>query len=92
MSQGYASERFVLSTAQQVLECHCGERLMLLGREEDWYAEGRTAFACGGCGRSIALVETMDEVQPPFLIGGSEEEGKSVRELLRNLKRPIGWG
>lgn len=92
MFQGYASERFVLCTAQLLLECQCGERLILLGREEDWYAEGRTAFACGGCRRSIALVETMDEVQSPFLVGGSEEESKSVKDLLRRLKRPIGWG
>jgi hypothetical protein len=41
-----ASERIVL-------ECGCGERLVLLGREDDWYAEGRGAFECG-CGEELS--------------------------------------
>ena len=74
MFYGFDSERFVLCTVQAVLECQCGERLILLGREEDWYAEGRTSFACGGCGRSVTLVETMDEVQSPSFFGGPDED------------------
>ena len=39
-----------------VLECGgCGERLLLLGREDYWYGEGRRAFSCGGCGGQLAL-------------------------------------
>ena len=41
-----------------VLECVCGERLVLLGREDDWYAEGRDAFACE-CGRELTLSDRM---------------------------------
>jgi hypothetical protein len=92
MFQGYDSQRFVLCAVQAVFECQCGERLVLLGREEDWYAEGRTTFECGGCGRSITLGETMDEVQPPSLIGGPDEEDESIRDLLRSLNPPFGRG
>jgi len=39
-----------------VLGCgRCGERVVLLGREDDWLSEGRTTFRCGGCGRGLAL-------------------------------------
>ena len=43
-----------------VLECGCGERLVLLGREEDWYTEGRERFACE-CGKEITLSDRMLE-------------------------------
>ncbi len=32
----------------------CGERLVLVGLEEDWRSEGRTTFACG-CGEEVTL-------------------------------------
>lgn len=43
-----------------VLECGCGERLVLLGREDDWYSEGRGAFACE-CGKELTLSDRMLE-------------------------------
>jgi hypothetical protein len=52
-----------------VLECGCGERLVLLGREDDWYAEGRGTFECE-CGREITLANRV-------------EKGLSVANLLR---------
>jgi DNA-directed RNA polymerase subunit RPC12/RpoP len=38
-----------------VIDCRCGEKLLLLGRESDWRSEGRTAFECGGCGKTLSL-------------------------------------
>jgi hypothetical protein len=57
-----ASERIVL-------ECGCGERLVLLGREDDWYAEGRGAFECG-CGEELSLADRV-------------ERGPRIADLLR---------
>jgi hypothetical protein len=43
-----------------VLECGCGERLVLLGREDDWHAEGRRTFACE-CGNELTLADRRAE-------------------------------
>jgi hypothetical protein len=43
-----------------VLGCGCGERLILLGREDDWYAEGRSTFECE-CGRELTLANRVEE-------------------------------
>ncbi len=56
-------------TERIVLECGCGEQLVLLGREDDWYAEGRGTFECE-CGRELTLADRT-------------ERGPSVAELLR---------
>ena len=48
-----------------VLECGCGERLVLLGREEDWYSEGRTTFECE-CGKKLTLDDDRVEVPVGF--------------------------
>lgn len=79
-------ERFVLSSERLVLECQCGERLVLLGLEEDWYSEGRTSFECE-CGQKLTLADRLDE-KGPTLVGSSDGEDRSVRELLRSLKSP----
>ena len=48
------------------LECgSCGERLVLLGDEDDWSTEGDTAFACG-CGVQLTL---GDRVKPGEAFG-----------------------
>jgi hypothetical protein len=52
-----------------VLGCGCGERLVLLGRENDWYAEGRNAFECG-CGKELTLADRV-------------EKGPDAADLLR---------
>jgi hypothetical protein len=43
-----------------VLECGCGERLILLGLKEDWISEQRTNFECQ-CGQSLTLADRLDE-------------------------------
>ena len=44
-----------------VLGCgSCGERVVLLGREDDWYSEGRTVFACE-CGARLTLADRVGE-------------------------------
>jgi hypothetical protein len=51
------SEHSIEPSERTILECGgCGERLVLLGLEEDWYTEGRTAFKCGECGGQILRV------------------------------------
>lgn len=57
-----------------VLECGCGERLVLLGREDDWYAEGRKTFACE-CGNEITLADRV-------------AEESDIARLFRNLELP----
>jgi len=34
------------SPGRIILQCGCGERLILLGLEEDWRSEQRTEFEC----------------------------------------------
>jgi hypothetical protein len=69
-----------------------GESLILLGREEDWYSEGRTTFECHRCGGPLSLADTLDEGRRPNLIGysdagrGFDQEEMSVRELIRSLR------
>jgi hypothetical protein len=49
-------ERFVPSSGRITLECECGERLALLGREDDWYLEGPLLFECA-CGERLTLAD-----------------------------------
>ena len=44
-----------------VLGCGaCGERVVLLGREDDWHSEGRTSFVCE-CGAKLTLADRLRE-------------------------------
>ena len=44
-----------------VLGCRtCGERVVLLGRVDDWYSEGRRSFVCE-CGTKLALSDRIRE-------------------------------
>jgi hypothetical protein len=92
VSSNLESERYVLCPDRTVLGCRCGESLILLGREEDWYSEGRTTFECYRCGETISLADSLDEGRGPDLVGGSDidkgfdEENVSVRDLIRSLK------
>ncbi len=73
-SERGGSEGSLACSERIVLECgECGERLILLGLEEDWYAEGRTAFECE-CGGRITLVDRL------------EEGGPYVANLVRDLR------
>ena len=56
-----------------VLGCgSCGERVVLLGREDDWLSEGRTIFACE-CGARLTFADR---------VGGGD---LAITELLREL-------
>jgi DNA-directed RNA polymerase subunit RPC12/RpoP len=50
-------ERFITCSKSIVLECRCGEKLILLGREADWRKEGHTVFVCSGCGKKLSLAD-----------------------------------
>ncbi len=85
-------ERFVLCEERVVLECECGERLVLLGPEEDWHSEGRTVFECE-CGEKLILVggprAGAAGLDPSGDMGeGMTEEEVSIRELVRSLRVP----
>jgi hypothetical protein len=68
------SDRFVLCSERIILECkRCGERLVLLGFEDDWFSEGRTAFGCE-CGEMLTFVDRLDE------------EALDTTALLRRLR------
>ena len=90
MQRSRGPERFVLCTDRVELGCRCKERLVLLGREEDWYWEGRAAFECAGCGRILTLADRLDEEEGPPLIGGPGEAHASARDLIRALRAAGG--
>lgn len=86
MRRDLESERFVLCSERMVLECECGERLVLLGLEDDWYSELRTVFECE-CGQELTLADRLEE-EGLTLVDRSDEATLGVRELLRSLKAP----
>lgn len=71
---GPSPESFVLFSKRIVLGCGCGERLILLGFEEDWRSE-KTTFECG-CGAQLTLADRV------------EEEAPGIGELLRGSIKP----
>ena len=78
-------EQFIFCSERTVLECECGEKLVLLGLEEDWYLQGRTAFECE-CGRELTLADSIYEDEPNP--DGLDKDTLGVRELLRSLRVP----
>ena len=54
------SEKTVECSGRSILECGCGERLILLGLEEDWLLEQRTNFECE-CGQALTLADRLNE-------------------------------
>ena len=62
-------DRFVEFSERIVLECDCGEKVVLLGMEDDWDAHD-DAFDCE-CGRKVTLADRADD------------EVASLRRLLR---------
>ncbi len=83
MQPGSESESFVLCSERILLECRCGEVMILIGREDDWYSEGRAVFECG-CGERLTLANRFVEKDP------SGRDTFSVRELLRRFGTPDG--
>ena len=86
MRRDLESELYVLCSERMVLECKCGERLVLLGLEEDWYSELRTVFDCE-CGERLTLANRLDE-DGLILVDSSDDAARGVRELLRSLRAP----
>lgn len=78
------AEHFVFCSERIVLECGCGEIVVLLGYEDDWYSEGRTVFECE-CGEMLTLADRVDKEESAFG-EGPDEEALSIRDLLRNLR------
>ena len=73
-SAGVNGERSIELSGRIVLECkRCGERVILLGRAEDWHQEGRTSIGCRGCGEELNL--PVDQ---------ADEAALAVKDLLRN--------
>ena len=70
---------FLDPSGRVVLECVCGEKLVLLGQEQDWREEGCMIFRCE-CRRELTLAE--DRVS---------ERALAIGELLRRgIKAPRG--
>ena len=79
--QGAAEEHSVEASGQIILECSgCGERLTLLGLEEDWPKEHRDAFDCSACGNTVTLAHRVDGT------------AYTIKALLNNSIRPFGPG
>lgn len=54
------SDNTVECSGRSILECGCGERLILLGLKEDWHSEQRTNFECE-CGQILTLADRLNE-------------------------------
>ena len=68
-----------LESERIVLECRrCGEMMILLGREEDWYSEGCTIFGCE-CGESLTIAANR-----------LAEDLFGIKQLLRGMRVPNG--
>ena len=60
MEEFAESDNTVECSGRTVLECGCGERLILLGLEQDWRSEERTDFECE-CGQVLTLANRLNE-------------------------------
>ena len=65
------SGRFLERSGRVVYECLCGEKLVLLGREQDCQEEGCTLFHCE-CGRELTPAEDR-----------ADEGALAIRKVLR---------
>jgi hypothetical protein len=64
-----------------VLECRCGEKLLLLGLIEDWYSEGCAIFECSGCGEKLSVEDGCKRKPRVPLFG--RERGAFVGQTRR---------
>ena len=79
MRQHYSEpkpESFVFCSEGIVLRCRCGEKLVLLGLEEDWQSEKAT-FECE-CGAELTLADR------------TKAEALPIARLLRDSIRAPG--
>ena len=86
MQPSSEAERLVLCPDRIILECRCGWSLILLGREEDWYVEGRATFECSECRGNLTLADRSYKEGPHFVGSSFGEESMSVKELIRSLR------
>lgn len=47
-------------SGRMTLECGCGERLVLIGSEDDWHSEQRSDFECQ-CGKGLTVSNRLRE-------------------------------
>ena len=52
-------KRFGTCSEYVILECECGERMVILGGEEDWRSRN-AIFKCG-CGDKLTFADSLDE-------------------------------
>jgi hypothetical protein len=69
-------EHFIDCSESIVLDCLCGEKLILLGEEGDW--RSRNAIFRYHCGEKLTLEDRIGE------------EVLKIKELLRNLEATHG--
>jgi hypothetical protein len=75
------SECTIDTSGQIVLECSgCGERVILLGQEDDWSREHRHAFECSGCTKTVTLADRVDGTS------------YTMKSLMRSSIRPLNPG
>jgi len=53
-------EQAIDCSGRIVLECGCGERLVLLGRDDDWYSQEHLTLRCE-CGEQLTLANRLNE-------------------------------
>ena len=68
------TDHYIRCSDRIVLDCKCGERLVLLGLEEDWHSE-QSVFECV-CGEKLTLADRNIEGAP------------DLRDLIRDLRVP----
>ncbi len=66
------AEHFIDCSESNVLVCRCGEKLVLLGKEDDW--RSRSAIFRCHCGENLTLDDRIDE------------EALKIEELVRGLR------
>lgn len=70
-------EHFIDGLERIILDCWCGEKLILLGEEHDWRSRN-AIFRCY-CGQNLTLDNRIDE------------EALKIKELVRNLTATYNW-
>jgi len=53
------AEHFIDCSESIVLNCRCGEKLILFGKEDDWRSRNAIFRCC--CGENLTLEERTDE-------------------------------
>ena len=70
-------EHFIDCSERIVLDCRCGQKLILLGKEDDW--EARDAIFRCYCGENLTLNDRLDL------------EALRIKELVHGPRATDGW-